>query len=69
MILQAMSPVDIYSELHRNIQDCFNEYWIQIMSPHYVGDPAQGKVVPKEKCYSTRARPIGEEGKDGKKDA
>lgn len=25
----------IYSDLHRNIQDCFNEAGIEIMSPHY----------------------------------
>lgn len=25
----------IYSELHQNIQDCFNEAGIEIMSPHY----------------------------------
>jgi small-conductance mechanosensitive channel len=47
--------VDIYSELHMHIQDCFNEYGVQIMSPHYLGDPAQGKVVPKEKWYSPPA--------------
>ncbi len=25
----------IYSNLHQNIQDCFNEAGIEIMSPHY----------------------------------
>jgi len=29
-----MQPL-IYSELHKNIQDCFNEAGIEIMSPHY----------------------------------
>ncbi|NOT12533.1 MAG: mechanosensitive ion channel family protein [Methylococcaceae bacterium] len=37
-----------YSELHQNIQDAFNEYSVQIMSPHYVGDPASAKIVPRE---------------------
>jgi small-conductance mechanosensitive channel len=27
--------VDIYSELHQNIQDKFNEAGVEIMSPHY----------------------------------
>ena len=37
--------------LHANIQDCFNEYGVQIMSPHYEADPggeeggAAGRVV------------------------
>lgn len=39
----------IYSDLHKNIQDAFNEYGVQIMSPHYVADPARAKVVPKER--------------------
>jgi hypothetical protein len=26
--------------LHANIQDVFNEHGVQIMSPHYMGDPA-----------------------------
>ena len=25
----------IYSELHQNIQDCFNKAGVEIMSPHY----------------------------------
>ena len=37
----------IYSELHKNIQDAFNEYGVQIMSPHYRGDPSQAKIVPR----------------------
>jgi hypothetical protein len=34
------------SALHANVQDVFNEYGVQIMSPHYLGDPDQPKVVP-----------------------
>ena len=26
---------EIYSDLHRNIQDCCNEVGIEILSPHY----------------------------------
>jgi small-conductance mechanosensitive channel len=46
----------LYSELHQNIQDCFNEYGVQIMSPHYRGDPANLKIVSKDKWYSPPAR-------------
>lgn len=38
----------LYSELHQNIQDAFNEYGVQIMSPHYVADPDSAKIVPRE---------------------
>jgi len=39
----------LYSELHQNIQDAFNEYGVQIMSPHYVADPESAKIVPQER--------------------
>lgn len=52
---------NIYSELHKNIQDCFNEYGVQIMSPHYEGDPSGIKVVPKSGWYKPPAKPPGGE--------
>ncbi len=36
----------VLTALHRNIQDVFNEHGVQIMSPHYIADPEQPKVVP-----------------------
>jgi small-conductance mechanosensitive channel len=47
--------VSIYSELHQNIQDAFNEFGVQIMSPHYLGDPAKAKIVPKDQWYQPPA--------------
>jgi small-conductance mechanosensitive channel len=47
----------IYSELHANIQDVFNEYAVQIMSPNYEADPAEPKVVPKDQWYASPAIP------------
>ena len=41
----------IYTELHRNILDVFNENKIQIMTPAYEGDPAEPKIVPKDKWF------------------
>lgn len=41
----------ILSALHANIQDVFNEYGVQIMSPQYFEDPAQPKVVPPDQWY------------------
>jgi len=52
---EAERMVAIRSELHRNIQDVFNEYGVQIMSPAYVADPASAKIVPPENWYVTPA--------------
>jgi small-conductance mechanosensitive channel len=47
------------SELHANIQDVFNEYGVQIMSPHYLGDPEHPQVVPKERWFEAPAKKPG----------
>ena len=47
----------IYSGLHRNILDVFNEYGVQIMTPAYVTHPAQAKIVQKDKWYAPPAQP------------
>jgi small-conductance mechanosensitive channel len=46
----------LYSELHQNIQDAFNEYGVQIMSPNYVTDRAVPTFVPKEDWYAAPAK-------------
>ena len=43
--------------LHANIQDAFNEYGVQIMSPNYEADPSDRKVVPAAQWYAAPARP------------
>lgn len=47
--------LSVLSELHSHIQDVFNEHGVQIMSPHYEGDPEQPQVVPKENWYAAPA--------------
>jgi small-conductance mechanosensitive channel len=44
-------------DLHANIQDLFNEYGVQIMSPNYVLDPKAPKVVAKKDWFAAPARP------------
>lgn len=44
---------EVYSALHDNILDVFNERQVQIMSPAYVADPEQPKVAPSE-SFSNR---------------
>ncbi len=47
----------LLSVLHANIQDVFNEYGVQIMSPHYLGDPQEAKWVPREHWHAAPAKP------------
>jgi small-conductance mechanosensitive channel len=48
---------ELLSSLHANVQDVFNEHGVQIMSPHYLGDPAEAKVVPKARWFTPPAAP------------
>jgi small-conductance mechanosensitive channel len=41
--------------LHANIQDAFNEYGVQIMSPAYESDPNERKTVPPAQWYAAPA--------------
>jgi hypothetical protein len=41
----------LYTTLHQNILDVFNEHDVQIMTPAYEGDPEKPKVVPKDQWY------------------
>jgi small-conductance mechanosensitive channel len=50
---QAMGR--LYTALHQNILDVFNEYGVQIMTPAYEGDPEQPKVVPKGQWFMAPA--------------
>ena len=55
----ATGMLTTYDELHRNILDAFNEFGVQIMTPAYVKDPADAKVVPKAKWFAAPAQPPG----------
>ena len=47
--------LQVYTALHRNILDVFNEYGVQIMTPAYEGDPEQPKVVSKTQWFAAPA--------------
>jgi small-conductance mechanosensitive channel len=51
--------VEVLSRLHGKIQDVFNEHGVQIMSPHYRGDPKEPQVVPKDQWYAAPAKAPG----------
>jgi small-conductance mechanosensitive channel len=45
----------LYTAMHQNILDVFNEHGVQIMTPAYEGDPETPKVVPKDQWYQAPA--------------
>jgi small-conductance mechanosensitive channel len=54
---EPLPRAEVLAMLHANIQDVFNEHGVQIMSPHYLGDPKDPKVVAKSDWYAAPARP------------
>ena len=52
----AKQMIQLYSALHRNVLDVFNENSVQIMTPNYVQDTDQPKIVPKEQWYAPPAK-------------
>jgi small-conductance mechanosensitive channel len=57
----------LYTVMHQNILDIFNEHGVQIMTPAYEGDPETPKVVPKDQWYQAPAKPTDALAKDGHK--
>ncbi len=53
---EPKSMARVYTALHQNILDLFNEYGVQIMTPAYETDPKVPKVVPKEQWFSAPAK-------------
>jgi small-conductance mechanosensitive channel len=47
-VVDVAHYVEVMSRLHANIQDRFNENGIQIMSPHYVFQPSEPLVIPRQ---------------------
>jgi small-conductance mechanosensitive channel len=50
------SSAQLYTVLHQNILDVFNEYDVQIMTPAYEGDTPEPKVVPKDQWFAAPAQ-------------
>jgi len=53
----ARSRAEAVAALNANVVDTFNEYGVQIMSPHYLADPATAKVVPRSAWHAPPAAP------------
>ena len=56
-IAEPRTRLAVLDELHAHIQDVFNEFGVQIMSPNYEADPADKKFVPKEHWFPAPAQP------------
>jgi small-conductance mechanosensitive channel len=52
----ARMMTDLYTDLHRNILDVFNEYGVQIMTPAYEVDPETPKIVPRDAWFAAPAQ-------------
>ena len=46
----------LYTALHRNILDVFNEYGVQIMTPAYEGDPDRAEARARARTGTRRRR-------------
>ena len=60
LIVRLVNPhlrVQTLSELHGNVLDVFNEYGVQIMSPHFMMQPETSIVVPRSKWHEPPAAP------------
>jgi hypothetical protein len=49
------SIMGVFDYLHRSVLDVFNEYSVQMMTPAYIADPAEPKVVPPERLFAKPA--------------
>ena len=54
---RPLERIQILSELHSQIQDQFNAYGVQIMSPHFVLQPRSNVVVNKDDWFAAPAEP------------
>ena len=53
---EAAHRADVLNRLLASIQDVFNEHDVQIMSPHYMMDPKEPQVVPRDKWHTPPAK-------------
>lgn len=54
-LVDPATRIRVLDELHAHILDAFNEYGVQIMSPHFMANPQRPAVVPKDQWYAPPA--------------
>ncbi len=50
--------IQTVSNLNSAIQDSFNEFGVQIMSPHYMIQPNASVIIPREKWDAKPSQPL-----------
>ena len=53
-----LQRVETVSNLNSAIQDAFNEFGVQIMSPHFMVQPNNAVIVPRDKWDAVPSKPI-----------
>lgn len=56
-IAAGEAPAQVKSTLHGHILDVFNQFGVQIMSPHFVMQPKEAVWVKPESWFSAPAHP------------
>ena len=56
-VSNASARGEVMDRLHGKIQDLFNEHGVQIMSPHFEGQPSTNVLVPKARWHAAPANP------------
>jgi small-conductance mechanosensitive channel len=59
-IERAEMRFQVLSDLHAQIQDAFNEFGVQIMSPNFEAQPERPVLVPRSAWHAAPASPAGE---------
>jgi small-conductance mechanosensitive channel len=59
-IERAEMRFQVLSSLHAQIQDAFNEFGVQIMSPNFEAQPERPVLVPRSAWHAAPASPAGE---------
>ncbi len=54
-LLNPPDKFEVLSQLHQKIQDAFNEFGVQIMSPHFFDQPAEKVWVPRDHWHDSPA--------------
>jgi small-conductance mechanosensitive channel len=57
VVIDPVTQGAVLSELHSHIQDVFNEYGVQIMSPNFEAQPEVAVLVPRERWHAAPAVP------------
>jgi len=60
LVFYVEKPSDrpsVLSRLHAEIQDSFNEFEVQIMSPHFRAQPEEEIIIPRSNWFTAPAKP------------